>query len=187
MYFDLEDERVVRAFVDCIHECGASAMSVDDVARKLGSSRAGLYRQFGSWRQLVVFGYEAMLEWVDHQFPRSNDDRRVQFEKWWTDIWRMLHSRDGKAVLAMRSLAAVLDAEQPIEDLERQRLTAMSRWCGTTAAPIRATWALLRTAASATTTDAERIELREIAWLLVGRDTGATDEEALDAIVDPLH
>jgi hypothetical protein len=56
MYVVLDNERVVRAFAECIAETGVTELKVDDLARRLGSSRAGLYRQFGSWPQMIMSG-----------------------------------------------------------------------------------------------------------------------------------
>ncbi|WP_115699195.1 TetR/AcrR family transcriptional regulator, partial [Klebsiella pneumoniae] len=118
MHIDVDDKHVVRAFVDCIAESGVTEMTADDVARRLGSSRAGLYRQFGSWPQMVLFGYEAMLEWIDSQIPEPGGDRRVELETWWSSLVRLFGSPLGQALLAMRSLAELHSGARELEELE---------------------------------------------------------------------
>src|SRR5262245_49278796 len=107
MYFNLEDQRVVTAFTDCIIEHGVAELGVDHVARKLGWSRASLYRQLGSWPQMVRFGYEAMLEWIDAQIPERGDYARLELERWWFALTRLFSSPQGRAILAMRTLASL--------------------------------------------------------------------------------
>jgi AcrR family transcriptional regulator len=175
MYFDVDNERVVRAFVECIAEHGAIEMSVDHVARRLGASRAGLYRQFGSWPQMVMFGYEAMLEWVDGQFPDRESDRRIDLESWWARMSALFSAPLGRGILAMRTLAALHCGTHALEEFELVRLRSFRRWCRSSPATIHACWALIRIAGNPKLTEEARTQLREIAWVMLGGGADTTD------------
>lgn len=168
MYIDVDNERVVRAFAECIAETGVTELKVEDLARRLGSSRAGLYRQFGGWPQMIMFGYEATLEWVDSQLPEEGQDRRVALETWWTKLTLLLQSPFGRGALAMRALAELHYGTYGLDEFETRQLRRLTRWCDAPAAAVRATWALLRVASNPSFTAEQRLQLREIVWLILG-------------------
>ena len=65
-----------------------------------------------------------------------------------------------------------------LESSELNRLPALSKWLGASPAVTRAIWALVRLAGSRTLDDAQRLELRELAWSFVygERAPKGTDE-----------
>lgn len=168
MYVDLDNERVVRAFAECIAETGVTELKVEDLARRLGSSRAGLYRQFGSWPQMIMFGYEATLDWIDSQFPDDRQDRRVELETWWMKVTLLLQSPFGRGALAMRALAELHYGTYELDEFEARQLRRFRRWCEAPAAAVRATWALVRVASNPNFTAEQRLQLREMVWLILG-------------------
>ena len=185
MDIDTDSERFIRAFTDCITEHGALQMSADHLARRLGASRSGLYRQFGSWPQMIIFGYEAMLELIDVQLELQASDRRVEHETWWARVVTLLASPLGRGILAMRALAAVHRGEHDLEDFELTQLRNFKRWCSAPPAATRACWALVRVAGNPKLTADQRLQLREVAWLVVGGGgpgADVSDEAALAAL-----
>jgi AcrR family transcriptional regulator len=182
MFFSQSDQQVAQAFIDCITEHGAAGVSVDELARKLGWSRSSLYRAVGSWPQMVRFGYEVMLEWVDAQVPERGADPRVELEQWWATLCLLLGSPSGQAVLAMRALAVLHYGEAEISELESARLRALKRWCAGSGAVFRGVWSLLRAAGGHHVPAAERLELREIVWLIVGRNDADKEPDFASAL-----
>lgn len=177
MLFSHDDRHVVQAFTDCIVEHGAAHLSVDELSRKLGWSRSSLYRTLGSWPQMVRFGYEAMLEWIDVQIPPPGADRRVELEQWWGALGLLFVSPSGQAVLAMRALAVLHYGEPEICELEAQRLRALKRWCSGSDAAFRGVWSLLRASGAQPLRAPQQLEFREMVWLIVGRDESLAEPD----------
>lgn len=185
MFFQQDDKHVVQAFTDCIAEHGVTQLTVDVVARRLGWSRASLYRQLGSWPQMVRFGYEAMLEWIDGQIPQSGADRRVELEEWWSALMSLFALPAGQAVLGMRALAVLHYGAAEVAELEAARLIAFRRWCAGSPAAFLASWSLVRAAGMQNVGEPARLELREILWLIVGRAEACAELE-IACVLGPL-
>lgn len=188
MYIDVEDERIVQALLACIAEHGITRLTVDHVARKLGSSRSGLYRQFGSWPEVVVFGYGCMLEWLDARSPRLDANRRVELERWWAEVIELLSSVAGENLLAMRALAALQVGWHPLNELELERLRGLGRWTGMPLVT-RTVWGLVLVAAAPKLDGRQREELRELVWGLVNREDASRDaDDDIDmSVAEALH
>ncbi|MBK7862157.1 MAG: TetR/AcrR family transcriptional regulator [Archangiaceae bacterium] len=187
MYLEHGEPQLISAFLDSISDGGVKEMSVDDVARRLGSSRSALYRQFGSWSQMITFGYAAMLEHLDSYVPRPRDDRATEFEAWWSALTDLLGSVKGVGILAMRSLAELHVGSNVSEEFEARQLVSLVQWCATSPAALRATWSLVRAASARKLSAQERLELREIVWLMVGGQLKPGAGEAMEALSEPLH
>lgn len=187
MYLEHGEPQLISAFLDSISDGGVKEMSVDDVARRLGSSRSALYRQFGSWSQMITFGYAAMLEHLDSYVPRPRDDRATEFEAWWSALTDLLGSVKGVGILAMRSLAELHVGSERLEEFEARQLVSLVQWCATSPAALRATWSLVRAASARKLSAQERLELREIVWLMVGGQLKPGAGEAMEALSEPLH
>ncbi|MBK7859173.1 MAG: hypothetical protein IPJ65_11240 [Archangiaceae bacterium] len=142
-------------------------MSVDDVARRFGSSRSALYRQFGSWSANDRVRLREMLEHLDSYVPRPRDDRATEFEAWWSALTDLLGSVKGVGFSPCVRSQNYVGSER-LEEFEARQLVSLVQWCATSPAALRATWSLVRAASARKLSAQERLELREIVWLMVG-------------------
>lgn len=179
MYSGLIDGQLEEALFECFAQQGIDAVTIDDVARRLGRSRAALYRQFGTWPQLLACAHGQLVELIDQQSPGRGDDRRLQFEQWWSSTIEFFATPHGRGFLGLRLLAARRIGLHALEDEELARLPSLSKWMGSSALVARTAWLLVLSATHPALDDAGRGQLREIIWSIIApeRFTPAADDE----------
>ena len=186
MHGDLMDGNVADALFACIEAHGTDAVNIDDVARRLGRSRSALYRQFGTWTQLVTCVHWQVIELFDDRFPRPGENRRLEFEQWWSELIGFLLTPYGRGALGLRQLASNRVGIGRLEEEELLRLPALAKWLKASPVVVKTTWRLLLSAADPAFDDAQRAELREIVWAVVGAErtvAPATDDFDLSEAV----
>lgn len=185
MHGDLIDGRLEEALFACIAAQGVDGVTIDDVARRLGRSRAALYRQFGSWPQLLACAHWQVIEMFNDHFPRGGENRRLDFERWWSGMLEFFRTPSGRGVLALRHLTATRIGLDQLEEEELARLPVLVKWINGSRVVTKTTWRLLLSATDASFDDAQRAELREIVWSIVAVRValGQADELDLSAAV----
>jgi AcrR family transcriptional regulator len=165
---------VEQALVECVAERGIHRVTIDHVARRMGRSRASLYRYYGDWLGVVAFGYGNLLELLDARFPTLDSGRTVVFERWWSLTQQFLGSSTGLAVLALRPFAASNRGLHQLERDEIDRMPAFKSWVKS-ATVARVLWALALAGCDPTLGEGERGAIREMAANLAV-ETEAADE-----------
>ena len=82
----------------------------------------------------------------------------------------LLQSPFGRGALAMRALAELHHGTYELDEFEARQLRRLRQWCDAPGAAVRATWALVRVASNPMLTTDQRLQLREIVWLILGGD-----------------
>ena len=164
------DERVEKAVLECIAEHGVDQVDVGVVARHLGRARSTLYLQHGDWQTLLLFTHERALEGINTLFPSASGETRAEFEGWWSALNEFLRGPLGVGFLRLRTRLQLKDS---LEVRELAQLPAYLRWVGarvsslvpTPLAVARTVWLV---ALSAAVHPAAMVDLRELAWSLIG-------------------
>jgi AcrR family transcriptional regulator len=145
MYF--ESMGVEEALVECVLEFGVHRVNVDRVARRMGRSRASLYRFFGDWEGVVSAGYCSLIEVLEGRFPSFREEERpVAFDLWWSSVGEFFATPTGKAALALRPIAA---CHRGFHQLEQEELSRMRSFVAWARSPLiaRIAWVLALSAA----------------------------------------
>src|SRR5688500_14968057 len=98
----LPDHRFELTILDVVALLGPHSVSFKEVAHLMGTSKATLYRQFGSWNELMSYIHGEIIEAVDRLFACGESTRREEFEQWWAALSGFLRSPRGRAFRALR-------------------------------------------------------------------------------------
>jgi AcrR family transcriptional regulator len=166
MYFGdmFVDVRVERAVLAMVHRHGIDGTDVEVVAAELGRARSSLYRQYGSWRDLLAYTHGRIIDAIDKMFICMRSGRRAQFEEWWADASALLVNPSGAAFRMIRWRLMSDEFEQR----ELAMLPNLVAWMGT-AGLARAVWNVVLGSID----EASSAENRELVWMMVGGEREA--------------